>query len=68
MIMAESLNPRDKEVEKNPILAKEFEIKEVKLFKYPHPRIIRIGKNLLNCFNQKLIKLLKKNAINALLG
>ena len=60
MIMAQSLDPRDKEVEKNPKLIKESKIEEVKLFRDANPRTIRIKKNLPNDFKQKLIKLLKK--------
>ena len=60
MIMIESLNLRDGEVERNLKLTKESNIEEVKLFEELDPWIVRIRKNLPNEFKQKLIALLKK--------
>ena len=55
MIMTESLHPRDREVERNPKPTEESKIKEIKLFDESDPRIVRIGKNLLDDFKQKLV-------------
>ena len=48
--MTQSLDPRDGEVERNPKLAEEFEIEEIKLFDDSNPRIVKISKNLPNDF------------------
>ena len=58
--MAESLHPRDGEVERKPKSAKESKIEEVKLFIDFDLRTMRVRKNLPSDFKQKLIKLLKK--------
>ena len=46
MITIKSLNLRDKEAKRNPKLAKESEIEEIKLFDEFDPRTMRINKNL----------------------
>ena len=60
MITIESLDLGDEKIERNPKLTKESKIEEVKLFDETNPQSVKIEKNLLLNFKQKLIKLLKK--------
>ena len=60
MISIESLDLRGDEAERNPKPSEEIEIEEVKLFGEGDDWSMRIGKNLLEEFKQKLISLLKK--------
>ena len=60
MIIAKLFYLRDKEVERNPKLAKESKIKEVRLYDDFDPKSIKIKKKLPFDFKQKLIELLKK--------
>ena len=48
MIMAESLDPRDEEVERNLKSIEESKIEEVKLFENLNPQTMRMRKNLLD--------------------
>ena len=59
MIIADSLDPRDEEVERNLKLVEELKIIEVKLFSESTLGLVRVEKDLLNEFKQELIKLLK---------
>ena len=60
MITTKSLDPKDRDVERNTNLIVELKIEEVKLFRDANPKTMRVGKNLPNDFKQELIKLLKK--------
>ena len=60
MIKTKSLNPRDKEAERNLKPTKESKIEKIKLFDESNPRSIRIDKNLPDDFKQKLVELSKK--------
>ena len=48
MIVVDSLDPKEKEVERNLKLVKELEIKMAKLFREFHLRLVKVKKNLLN--------------------
>ena len=60
MILINSLNLRDEGAKKNLRLTKESKIEEVKLFGEFDMRLIKVRKNLLDDFKQKLVKLLRK--------
>ena len=45
-----TLDQRDGEAKRNPKPVEEFKIEEIKLFDEFDPRIMRIGKNLLDVF------------------
>ena len=60
MITTDSLDSRDREVERNAKLIEKLEIEEVRLFDDFDLRLVRIMKNMLVDFKQKFIELLKK--------
>ena len=50
MIIVDSLDPRDKEGERNPKLVEESKIEEIKLFGEFNTRLVKVRKNLLEGF------------------
>ena len=60
MIATYFLDLRDREEERNSKPVKESEIEEVKLFGKFDPKLVKVRKNLLEGFKQKLIQILKK--------
>ena len=60
MISIESLDPKGNKIERNPKPFEGVEIEEVKLFSEDDDQLVKIRKNLLIEFKQRLIALLKK--------
>ena len=60
MIIVNSIDPRNREGERNLKPTEELEIEKDKLFGESNPRSVRVKKNLPIGFKQKLIQLLKK--------